>query len=985
MNSGAGIVRALILAALALLAMPADAQITVDSTASAQTDTATMSWSHTVGTGSNRLLVVGLADNVTGANQATSITYAGQNMTRQVLNGGGNPISEIWTLLAPPSGTAMIVVTFPIALDAVGGSVSFTGVDQTTPIRASSQARSSAQTNVTVSTSITSSVGDLVIDAVANTGPNAGGAAAAGQTERWNLLNPSSNFGGGSTKPGDAGSTTMTWNLSVNPGSAANGALAAISLMPAPPQADLAVTKSGPATIIAGNNISYNVTVTNNGPLDAQTVTLSDTLPAGTTFVSEAQTVGPAFTCTNPAVGATGSVSCTIATFASGASATFTLVFNVNANVAAGSTISNTASASSSTSDPTPGNNSQSASATVNQITTTGVTSSVNPSDFGQSVTFTATVTSNGGTPAGTVQFKDNGTNLGGLQTLNPSGVATFATSALTVGTHTITADYGGGTNFLASSGTLLNGQVVRAQPSLTINDVSLTEGDSGTKNFIFTVTQSAASNLEVKVDFATADGTATIADSDYQSNSGTLTFNPGDLTKTITVLVNGDQKFEPDETFFVNLTNPINATIGDNQGLGTITNDDAMGGIIRFSSATYNTTESSGSTTITVERVGDTTQAVTVDYTTPDDSGATTVVSCATINGVASPRCDFTTALGTLKFAAGEGSKTFTVLISQDNFVEGPESLTLTLSNPTGGTAFAAPTTATLTIADDATEPAANPIDDANNFVRQHYHDFLNREPDAGGIGFWTNQITSCGTDAQCIESKRVNVSAAFYLSIEFQNTGYLVERLYKASYADATGTSLIGGAHQLTIPIVKFSEFLPDTQTIAQGLVVGQTGWETVLENNKQAFTAEFVTRSRFTTAYANTLTPAQFVDMLFANAGVVPTSTERQAAIDEFGGAATSANAAARGRALRRVAENSTLAQQEFNRAFVLIEYFGYLRRNPNAAPDSDFSGYDFWLTKLNNFTQPGDDVLVPIQKAEMVKAFINSSEYRQRFGP
>jgi hypothetical protein len=181
-----------------------------------------------------------------------------------------------------------------------------------------------------------------------------------------------------------------------------------------------------------------------------------------------------------------------------------------------------------------------------------------------------------------------------------------------------------------------------------------------------------------------------------------------------------------------------------------------------------------------------------------------------------------------------------------------------------------------------------------------------------------------------------------------------------------------------------VRFSESLPDTQTIGQGLVVGQTGWETVLENNKQAFVAGFVQRSRFTTAYANTLTPAQFVDLLFANAGVVPTPAERQAAIDEFGGAGTSVNAAARGRALRRVAENGTLSQQEFNRAVVLMQYFGYLRRNPNSAPDSDYSGYDFWLTKLNSFTQPGDDVLVRIQKAEMVKAFIISGEYRTRFG-
>ena len=103
------------------------------------------------------------------------------------------------------------------------------------------------------------------------------------------------------------------------------------------------------------------------------------------------------------------------------------------------------------------------------------------------------------------------------------------------------------------------------------------------------------------------------------------------------------------------------------------------------------------------------------------------------------------------------------------------------------------------MTIADDASEPAANPIDDASNFVRQHYHDFLNREPDAGGLAFWTNEITSCGTNQPCIDAKRINVSAAFFLSIEFQNTGYLVERLYKASYGDATGTSTFGGAHQL------------------------------------------------------------------------------------------------------------------------------------------------------------------------------------------
>jgi hypothetical protein len=123
---------------------------------------------------------------------------------------------------------------------------------------------------------------------------------------------------------------------------------------------------------------------------------------------------------------------------------------------------------------------------------------------------------------------------------------------------------------------------------------------------------------------------------------------------------------------------------------------------------------------------------------------------------------------------------------------------------------------------------------------------------------------------------------------------------------------------------------------------------------------------------------LTPAQFVDALYLTAGVTPSAAERTSVINEFGSAQTSADAAARGRVLRRVAENSTFTQQEFNRAFVLEQYFGYLRRNPNDLPDTNFDGYNFWLNKLNEFN--GNFV-----NAEMVKAFIVSGEYRHRFGP
>jgi hypothetical protein len=280
------------------------------------------------------------------------------------------------------------------------------------------------------------------------------------------------------------------------------------------------------------------------------------------------------------------------------------------------------------------------------------------------------------------------------------------------------------------------------------------------------------------------------------------------------------------------------------------------------------------------------------------------------------------------------------------------------------------------LDIVDDATEPATNPIDSANAFVTQHYHDFLNREPDPPGLAFWTNQITECQQPgATCsAEVRLINVSAAFFLSIEFQETGYLVERLYKVGYGSANGTSTFGGPHGISVPFVRFKDFLTDTQSISQGVVVGQTGWEQVLENNKVAFTQQFVQRGQFLTS----MSPPAFVDLLFQNAGVTPTASERDAAIGEFGSAINVIDVAARARAVRRVAENPTLAHQESNAAFVLMQYMGYLRRNPNDAPDIDYTGYDFWLTKLNQFN--GNFVT-----AEMVKAFIVSDEYRHRFGP
>ena len=261
-------------------------------------------------------------------------------------------------------------------------------------------------------------------------------------------------------------------------------------------------------------------------------------------------------------------------------------------------------------------------------------------------------------------------------------------------------------------------------------------------------------------------------------------------------------------------------------------------------------------------------------------------------------------------------------------------------------------------------------PIDDAEFFVRQHYSDFLIREADAAGLAFWIDQITSCGTDQTCTAIKRINVSGAFFQAIEFQETGFLAYRTYKVSYGNMTGAP---------VPLTR-AEFSADMLMISHDVVVNAPGWEQQLENNKRAFFLDFVSRLRFGNAYPTTLSPDAFVDALFLHGSVTPSGAERTAAINEFGGAVDTSDVAARARALRLVAENGKLITQEKNGAFVLMQYFGYLRRNPNDPPEPglNFDGYNFWLNKLNQFN--GNFV-----EAEMVKAFIVSTEYRQRFGP
>ncbi|HEX8501989.1 MAG TPA: hypothetical protein VF659_15505 [Pyrinomonadaceae bacterium] len=269
------------------------------------------------------------------------------------------------------------------------------------------------------------------------------------------------------------------------------------------------------------------------------------------------------------------------------------------------------------------------------------------------------------------------------------------------------------------------------------------------------------------------------------------------------------------------------------------------------------------------------------------------------------------------------------------------------------------------FTPAGTARPASASPLDDPAFFVRQHYLDFLGREPDPEGLTFWYDDLVAhCPfIPSPCMDARRVHVSAAFFLSIEFQATGYYVYRLHKAAYG----------------PMPRFADFLADTRRAAAGVVVGRAGWEALVEENQRRLAEEFTARAEFRERYPETLTPEQYVDALDRmiahpwselEGGPLTAAERRQLADGLRTGAETRATV------LRKIAAHPQFVNQEFRKAFVLMQYFGYLRRNPFDPPDSDFSGYSFWLGKLNQF---GGDYVA----AEMVRAFVSSDEYRRRF--
>lgn len=411
--------------------------------------------------------------------------------------------------------------------------------------------------------------------------------------------------------------------------------------------------------------------------------------------------------------------------------------------------------------------------------------------------------------------------------------------------------------------------------------------------------------------------------------------------------------------------------------------------GVVVFSAPTYTEAESTGSATITVTRSGDTTGSATVNFTA--------------LSGTASSRTDFNSVLNTLRFAPAETSKTVVIHITNDLFVEGSETINLALSNPAGAT-LGTPNTATLTITDnDTTQPTTNPIDERDFFIRQQYRDFLHRDPDAPGLAFWAGEYDRRFSDCtrlfdfneegrrKCYIRARASISSAFFLSTEFQQTGYLIYRTYDVAFA-RLGATRPPRNQGITQAAIRLEEFLFDTQAIAQGIIVNNAVDVVRLEDNRQTYFRNFVQRTDFLARFPASLSASEYVDALFTSAGITPTANERLAAVAAYSPGGTDGRATA----LRAIVSNEQIYQREFNRAFVLLQYFGYLQRNPSDAPEPDlgFAGYNFWLNKmdaastsepLNSQNVSNDSVaLGRVQRAEMIEAFIISIEYQQRFG-
>ena len=324
-------------------------------------------------------------------------------------------------------------------------------------------------------------------------------------------------------------------------------------------------------------------------------------------------------------------------------------------------------------------------------------------------------------------------------------------------------------------------------------------------------------------------------------------------------------------------------------------------------------------------------------------------------VNGTAYARCDYSTRVDTVQFAAGETSKTFAISLVDDGFAEGNETFSIALSSPIGAT-LGNQTSIVVTINDNDGATGANPIFATPFFVRQHYLDFLSREPDAAGAQAWMNLLNNCSDVNNNPVCDRVTVSGSFFGSQEFQLKGYYVFRFYRLAFDR----------------LPSYAELIPDMSA-----VTGQ--FENEVFQKKAAFAEAFAARPEFVNTYGS-MTNEQFVNALMARYGlsqittpdwVFPNGPGKITITTSFMiSSLNSVGGMTRAKVLRAIVDSDEVFAIEFNRAFVAMQYYGYLRRTPETA------GFNAWLNHLN--ANPNDF-------RTMVNGFMNSTEYRLRFGP
>jgi hypothetical protein len=227
--------------------------------------------------------------------------------------------------------------------------------------------------------------------------------------------------------------------------------------------------------------------------------------------------------------------------------------------------------------------------------------------------------------------------------------------------------------------------------------------------------------------------------------------------------------------------------------------------------------------------------------------------------------------------------------------------------------------------------------IDDSDFMIQQHYIDFLNRMPEPGGFQGWVNILSSCPAGSTSCD--RIEVSSAFFRSTEFQQRGYGVYRLYSAAFRR----------------LPRYAEFMPDLRRVSGFQSDAQ------LEASKAALVNDFVARAEFKKRYDGLTTPTAFVDALLKTAAV-PAHPSRDAWIAALANGTTT-----RAKVLREVSESGEVYQKYYTEAFVVMQYFGYLRRDPDIL-------YKEWIKIMK---ANGGDYRV------MINGFLNSAEYRSRF--